>query len=66
MRPLADMHIDINDPAIEAQGFLCEQRLEAGRGQESLGDPPGAIVYLRLPVVFESDDELHSVGFAGP
>jgi hypothetical protein len=67
MRPLVDTYVGINDPAIAAQGLLREQRLEVGPGQERLGDlPPGDIVHLRLPVVFESDDELHGVGFAGP
>jgi hypothetical protein len=67
MRPLVDMYIGINDPAIEAQGLLREHRLEVGPGQQRLGDLPlSDIVQLWLPVVFESDDELHGVGFAGP
>ena len=66
-RTLTDRHIGINDPAIEAQGLLREQRIEVGPRQALLGDLPASDRgHLRLPVVFEADDELHGVGFAGP
>ena len=67
VRPPADMHIGVDDLAIEAQNLLFEQRIEVGPREELLRDLPARdIVHLRLPVLFQTDDEPYAMGLAGP
>jgi hypothetical protein len=65
--PPAHMHIGVNDPAVEAQRLLLEQRIEVGSRAELLCDLPARdVIHLRLPVLFEADDEPNAVDVAGP
>src|SRR6267142_6675611 len=58
-----DMHIGVNDPAIEDQDLLLTQYVEVSPWEELLRDLPARpVVHLRLPVRFQADDTLHAVG----
>ena len=61
------MHIGVNDPAVEAQRLLLEQRIEVGSRAELLCDRPARdVIHLRLPVLLEVDDEPNAVDVVGP